>query len=202
MFEQSLVVSSHGHKLAAEAASLGMQIAAVAALAVVPLLHPALLQAPRASSPLVTELPAYRPAPAPAVTAARPHFTRFAPPAPITFVPPAPAPVTRALPAPLPPAILPPGGLVGSAPAPPALLAPAPLAVVPLPAVPKPAPPERVAVGGQVQAARCLACPPPEYPAIARQLHLAGTVELHALIAADGRVRSVATVSGNAMLAA
>jgi TonB family protein len=40
----------------------------------------------------------------------------------------------------------------------------------------------------------------PWYPAIARAMHLAGTVRLRAVIATDGRVRQVDVISGNALL--
>jgi len=41
----------------------------------------------------------------------------------------------------------------------------------------------------------------PEYPAVAKQLHLEGTVEVEAHIAEDGSVDSVKPVTGNAVLA-
>lgn len=40
----------------------------------------------------------------------------------------------------------------------------------------------------------------PAYPAIARAIHLAGTVRLRAIIAADGSIRQVEVISGNALL--
>lgn len=40
----------------------------------------------------------------------------------------------------------------------------------------------------------------PQYPAIARAMHLAGTLRLRAIIGADGGVRQVAVISGNALL--
>ena len=40
----------------------------------------------------------------------------------------------------------------------------------------------------------------PDYPAIAKQLHLSGTVEVEVNIAADGTVESVKVVSGNPVL--
>ena len=41
----------------------------------------------------------------------------------------------------------------------------------------------------------------PDYPAIAKTIHLGGTVELRAVIGTDGGVRDVEVVSGNAILA-
>lgn len=40
----------------------------------------------------------------------------------------------------------------------------------------------------------------PEYPAVAKQLRVAGAVELEALVGQDGKVEKVNIVSGNAML--
>ena len=41
----------------------------------------------------------------------------------------------------------------------------------------------------------------PEYPAMAERIHLSGTVQLRAVIGIDGRVRHLAVVSGNPILA-
>src|SRR6202021_3502216 len=41
----------------------------------------------------------------------------------------------------------------------------------------------------------------PQYPAVARAIHLAGTVYLRAIIATDGTVRQLEVVSGNPILA-
>jgi periplasmic protein TonB len=40
----------------------------------------------------------------------------------------------------------------------------------------------------------------PSYPALALAIHLAGTVRLRAIIAADGSVRQVEVLSGNPLL--
>lgn len=40
----------------------------------------------------------------------------------------------------------------------------------------------------------------PSYPALARAIHLAGTVRLRAIIAADGTIRQVDVISGNPLL--
>ena len=37
----------------------------------------------------------------------------------------------------------------------------------------------------------------PEYPALAKQIHREGQVELHAIIAADGTIQSLQVVSGD-----
>ena len=41
----------------------------------------------------------------------------------------------------------------------------------------------------------------PQYPAIARTIHLAGTVYLRAIIGTDGTVRQLVVISGNPILA-
>jgi len=41
----------------------------------------------------------------------------------------------------------------------------------------------------------------PDYPEIARAMHLSGTVRLRALISTDGRVRELTVLSGNPILA-
>jgi periplasmic protein TonB len=53
-----------------------------------------------------------------------------------------------------------------------------------------------------VMAARLIHGVQPQYPRPALMIHLAGTVELRAIIATDGSVRNLAVVSGNPMLAA
>jgi protein TonB len=68
------------------------------------------------------------------------------------------------------------------------------------PPPPPPPPPKPIAVGGDVQAAMCISCPKPQYPAIARQAHITGKVVLHAIIGTDGRVKKLDVVTGNPML--
>jgi len=82
------------------------------------------------------------------------------------------------------------------------LTAPLALSPAPLPGPVAPAPEKPMAIGGDVEAARCLACPPPEYPAFARQAGMQGTVELHAVISTEGTVTRVERLSGNPVLAA
>jgi len=40
----------------------------------------------------------------------------------------------------------------------------------------------------------------PQYPAVARRMHLEGTVKMSATVASDGGVKSVKTLGGNAVL--
>lgn len=64
------------------------------------------------------------------------------------------------------------------------------------------APPPLYRVGGKVRPPTPLATPPPEYPALARQARVEGVVNLEAIIAVDGTIRSVRLVRGPALLAA
>ena len=68
----------------------------------------------------------------------------------------------------------------------------------------KPEPPERKSPlhrSEGVMAAALIYKVQPEYPAIARAIHLQGTVYLRAIIAADGSVRQLEVISGNQILA-
>jgi periplasmic protein TonB len=66
--------------------------------------------------------------------------------------------------------------------------------------IPKPSPPQRPAplrMSEGVMEASLIRKVQPSYPAIARAIHLAGAVQLRAIIAADGSVRQVDVISGN-----
>jgi periplasmic protein TonB len=68
----------------------------------------------------------------------------------------------------------------------------------------KPAPPEHKSPllrSEGVMAAALIYKVQPQYPAIARTMHLAGTVYLRAIIATDGTVRQLEVISGNPILA-
>lgn len=84
------------------------------------------------------------------------------------------------------------GGAIGAPPAP----------KVQAPVAPAPAPqtPSQVRVGGDVQAARLMHEVTPNYPPIARQARIGGTVALSATIAPDGKVRDLHVLSGNPLL--
>jgi protein TonB len=67
----------------------------------------------------------------------------------------------------------------------------------------KPSPPPHLApmrISEGVMEAALIYKVQPSYPAIARAMHLAGTVRLRAIIASDGSVRQVDVISGNALL--
>jgi periplasmic protein TonB len=70
--------------------------------------------------------------------------------------------------------------------------------------VKKPEPPEHKAPlhrSEGVMAAALIHKVQPQYPAIARTMHLAGTVCLRAIIATDGTIRQLEVISGNPILA-
>jgi len=59
---------------------------------------------------------------------------------------------------------------------------------------------KRVTVGGNVQAARLVNKVQPQYPPLARQTRISGTVKLHAIIGKDGSVQQLQVVSGHPLL--
>ena len=86
------------------------------------------------------------------------------------------------------------GGIIGSTPD----VAPPP---PPPPPVKKaPPPPQRITVGGAVQKARLLRQVQPQYPPLARQARIQGTVKLQAIIAKDGSIEKLEVVSGHPLL--
>ena len=66
--------------------------------------------------------------------------------------------------------------------------------------VPKPATPERIRIGGKVEAARLIHEVQPEYPVLASQARIGGTVRLKAIIGRDGTVEDLSLVSGQPLL--
>jgi TonB family protein len=59
---------------------------------------------------------------------------------------------------------------------------------------------QRIPVGGNVQPAKLISQPVPEYPPLARQARIQGTVRFNVLIGADGRVIEITLVSGHPLL--
>ncbi|MBI1355421.1 MAG: TonB family protein [Acidobacteria bacterium] len=86
------------------------------------------------------------------------------------------------------------GGIISNTPA----VAPPP----PPPPVKKapPPPPARIRVGGAVQKARLLRQVQPQYPPLARQARIQGTVKLTAEIAKDGSIEKLEVISGHPLL--
>jgi len=83
------------------------------------------------------------------------------------------------------------GGLLGGLGSGPAVAAPPP---------PPPKQTQRIKLGGQVQAAKLVAQPQPQYPPLARQARIQGNVVLHAVIDKDGRVGELQVISGHPLL--
>jgi len=61
-------------------------------------------------------------------------------------------------------------------------------------------PPSVVRVGGEVEAARLIYRPRLEYPLLAREAHVQGTVKIEALISADGTIEGLKLISGPVLL--
>lgn len=59
---------------------------------------------------------------------------------------------------------------------------------------------KQIVVGGQVEAAKIIFQPPPEYPALAIMTRIQGTVRLEAAISRDGRVEDLKVLSGPPLL--
>jgi protein TonB len=62
------------------------------------------------------------------------------------------------------------------------------------------APPMRIAIGGNVQAARLINRVQPVYPEEASKEKISGTVKLHVVIAKDGKIQQIQVVSGHPLL--
>jgi periplasmic protein TonB len=79
------------------------------------------------------------------------------------------------------------GGVMSSAPPPP-------------PPPPKPHVTQRIRVGGQVEAARTIFAPKPEYPPLAKMARIQGEVRLDAVISKDGTIENLKVISGHPLL--
>src|SRR5579862_5807245 len=82
------------------------------------------------------------------------------------------------------------GGVIGGA------LSSAP----PPPPPPKPQTPKRIRVGGQVESAKVVFGPKPEYPPLAKMARIQGTVRLDAVISKDGSIQDLKVISGHPLL--
>ncbi|MEJ7606196.1 MAG: energy transducer TonB [Bryobacteraceae bacterium] len=65
---------------------------------------------------------------------------------------------------------------------------------------PKPAAPKAIRVGGNVQAAKLINQPKPQYPPLARQARIQGIVRFNAVIGRDGSIENLVMVSGHPLL--
>ncbi len=86
------------------------------------------------------------------------------------------------------------GGVVGGVLNSPVTAAPPP------PPPPKPQAPKRIRVGGNVQTAKLENKVMPQYPPLAKQARIQGTVRLQAVISKDGTVQNLQVVSGHPLL--
>ena len=64
----------------------------------------------------------------------------------------------------------------------------------------KPSKPIQIRVGGQVEAARAISRPMPDYPPLARMARIQGTVRLEAVISTDGRIQNLRVLAGHPLL--
>ncbi len=76
------------------------------------------------------------------------------------------------------------GGVLSSAPPPP----------------PKATTPKRIRVGGQVENAKQIFAPKPEYPPLAKMARIQGAVKLEAIISKDGTIQDLKILSGHPLL--
>jgi len=70
----------------------------------------------------------------------------------------------------------------------------------PPPPPPKPKTPKRIRVGGQVEAAKLIYKPTPQYPPLAKMARIQGTVRLEAVISKDGTIQDLKVLSGHPLL--
>lgn len=71
----------------------------------------------------------------------------------------------------------------------------------PLPQPSAPQPQGAIVVGGRVEPPRLLRRVEPDYPRLARQAHIEGTVVLEVVLGTNGRVETIAAKSGHPLLA-
>ena len=59
---------------------------------------------------------------------------------------------------------------------------------------------KRITIGGNVQQAKLVSQPKPQYPPLAKQARISGVVQLQALIGVDGSVKNLQVISGHPLL--
>jgi len=87
------------------------------------------------------------------------------------------------------------GGIIGSVPT-----AAPPPPPPPPPAEKKPVTPKRITIGGNVQQAKLVRQPKPNYPPLAKQARISGIVHLAAIISKDGTIQDLKVISGHPLL--
>jgi protein TonB len=70
----------------------------------------------------------------------------------------------------------------------------------PPPPPPTPVAPKRIRVGGQVESARLIFQPKPEYPPLAKMARIQGVVRLDAIISKDGTIQDLKVLQGHPLL--
>jgi len=70
----------------------------------------------------------------------------------------------------------------------------------PPPPPPKAVAPKRIRVGGQVESAKLIFQPKPEYPPLARMARIQGQVRLEAVISKDGTIQDLKVLNGHPLL--
>ena len=86
------------------------------------------------------------------------------------------------------------GGVLGS------ILSAAAASAPPPPPPPKATTPKRIRVGGQVENAKLIFQPKPEYPPLAKMARIQGTVRLEAIISRDGTIQDLRVLNGHPLL--
>jgi protein TonB len=74
------------------------------------------------------------------------------------------------------------------------------MGAAPPPPPPKPQTPKRIRVGGQVESAKQVFAPAPEYPPLAKMARIQGLVRLDAVISKDGSIQDLKVISGHPLL--
>lgn len=74
------------------------------------------------------------------------------------------------------------------------------LSSAPPPPPPKAMTPKRIRVGGQVESARLIFQPKPEYPPLAKMARISGSVRLEAIISKDGTIQDLKVIVGHPLL--
>jgi periplasmic protein TonB len=70
----------------------------------------------------------------------------------------------------------------------------------PPPVEKKPVTPKRITIGGNVQQAKLVRQPKPNYPPLAKQARISGVVHLAAIISKDGTIQDLKVISGHPLL--
>jgi len=213
MFEQTVLATSSGHRLFGTFAGVTFQALFIGSLILVPLVFPQVL--PQMQSLVSLVAPGPPPPPPPPLATVRPrgtvapHLFRCAICAPVS-IPMHAIQIVDDLPDAAPGETVGvvggfgdgvPGGML------PDFLRSLPAAVPPpRPAVAEPVKPAapaaipRYRVGGVVQPATLIHRVDPQYPPLARQARISGTVELEGVIGIDGRVHELKVKSGHPLL--